>query len=180
MHWGRAPLGCAGLLAGVAARAQRREYMQLLSDCQRLYCEARLALVADVVAMRMAEYMREPLPSLTRSGCSYLMQVCPLMLVLHSNSASSCICMLTCRACHEFAVGVVSQGFMLTALHCMFKGVWIICASVALASVPHWLHRFRSTTVTDVGRLRRCARWSTSCTTSSSQRQMATGVFWRP
>ena len=87
--WGRASLGSAGLLAGVAARAQRREYMQLLSDCQRLYCEARLALVADVVAMRMAEYMREPLPSLTRSGCSYLMQVWPRMLVLHSNSAQA-------------------------------------------------------------------------------------------
>ncbi len=65
---------CAGLLAGVAARAQRREYMQLLADCQRGYCEVRLLLVADVVGARMAEYSREPLPSLTRSGCSYLMQ----------------------------------------------------------------------------------------------------------
>ena len=124
----------------MAARAQRREYMQLLSDCQRLYCEARLALVADVVAMRMAEYMREPLPSLTRCGCSYLMQVWPLMHVLRSNSASSCIYMPTCRACHEFAVGIASQGFTLTALHCMLKGVWIDFASVALASVPHQLH----------------------------------------
>lgn len=68
--------GCAGLLAGVAARAQRREYMQLLADCQRVYCEARLSLVAEVVAARMADYAREALPSLTRSGCSYLMQVC--------------------------------------------------------------------------------------------------------
>ena len=65
---------CAGLLAGVAARAQRREYMQLLADCQRGYCEVRLQLVADVVGARMAEYAREPLPALTRSGCSYLMQ----------------------------------------------------------------------------------------------------------
>ena len=61
----------------MAARAQRREYMQLLADCQRVYCEARLLLVAEVVAARMAEYTREALPSLTRSGCSYLMQVCP-------------------------------------------------------------------------------------------------------
>lgn len=67
-------LHIAGLLAGVAARAQRREYMQLLADCQRVYCEMRLLLVADVVAARMADYSREPLPSLTRSGCSYLMQ----------------------------------------------------------------------------------------------------------
>ena len=85
---GRASIGSAGLMAGVAARAQRREYMQLLSDCQRLYCEARLALVADVVAMRMAEYMREPLPSLTRCGCSYLMQVWPKIFALHSTLAS--------------------------------------------------------------------------------------------
>ena len=69
---------CAGLLAGVAARAQRREYMQLLADCQRVYCEVRLLLVADLVAARMGEYAREPLPSLTRSGCSYLMQACAL------------------------------------------------------------------------------------------------------
>lgn len=96
--------------------------MQLLSDCQRLYSEARLALVADVVAMRMAEYMREPLPSLTRSGCSYLMQVWPRMLVLHSHLASLCICMPTCRACHEFAVDIVSQIFTPTVLHCTFKG----------------------------------------------------------
>ena len=77
------------MLAGVAARAQRREYMQLLSDCQRLYCEARLALVADVVAARMAEYMREPLPSLTRGGCSYLMQVRRVVLLLHCKLAST-------------------------------------------------------------------------------------------
>jgi len=69
-------LQCTGLLAGVAAKGQRREHMQLLADCQRVYCDARLMLVADVVAARMAEYCREPLPSLTRSGCSYLMQVC--------------------------------------------------------------------------------------------------------
>ncbi len=59
----------------MAARAQQREYTQLLADCQRVYCEARLSLVGEVVATRMAEYAREALPSLTRSGCSYLMQV---------------------------------------------------------------------------------------------------------
>ena len=95
-------------------RAQRREYMQLLSDCQRLYCEARLALVADVVAMRLAEYMREPLPSLTRCGCSYLMQVWPLTLVLDSNPASIFFCMPTCRACHEVAMDIVTQSFTLS------------------------------------------------------------------
>ncbi len=63
------------LLAGIAARAKRPEYAQLLADCQRLYCEVRLGLVSDIIAARIAEHAREPLPSLTRSGCSYLMQV---------------------------------------------------------------------------------------------------------
>lgn len=59
----------------MAARAKRPEYAQLLTDCQRVYCEVRLGLVAEITADRIAEYAREPLPSLTRSGCSYLMQV---------------------------------------------------------------------------------------------------------
>ncbi|EIE20882.1 Sec34-domain-containing protein [Coccomyxa subellipsoidea C-169] len=70
--------GLKGLLAGVAARAKRPEYAQLLTDCQRVYCEVRLGLVAEITADRIAEYAREPLPSLTRSGCSYLMQVCQM------------------------------------------------------------------------------------------------------
>ncbi|BDA42423.1 Conserved oligomeric Golgi complex subunit 3 [Coccomyxa sp. Obi] len=70
--------GLKGLLAGVAARAKRPEYAQLLADCQRVYCEVRLGLVAEITADRIAEYAREPLPSLTRSGCSYLMQVCQM------------------------------------------------------------------------------------------------------
>jgi hypothetical protein len=65
----------AGLLAGVAARAQRPEYAQLLADCQRAYCDTRLSLVTGVVAERVVDYAREPLPTLTRNGCSYLMQV---------------------------------------------------------------------------------------------------------
>lgn len=65
---------CAGLLAGLAARGARPEYAQLLADCQRLYCEVRLGLVAGVTAQRIAAYAREPLPQRTRSGCAYLMQ----------------------------------------------------------------------------------------------------------
>ena len=79
----------------MAARAQRREYMQLLADCQRVYCEARLSLVAEVVAVRMAEYAREALPSLTRSGCSYLMQVGLRSLLLS--------CGIHCNMCSGFA-----------------------------------------------------------------------------
>jgi len=71
------PPGSAGLLAGLAARAGRPEYAQLLADCQRLYCEVRLGLVAGVTAQRVAAYAREPLPQRTRSGCAYLMQARP-------------------------------------------------------------------------------------------------------
>lgn len=77
---------CSGLLAGVAARAKRPEYAQLLADCQRLYCEVRLGLVSEIVTERIADFAREPLPSLTRSGCSYLMQV----LLLPPNFHNAC------------------------------------------------------------------------------------------
>ena len=76
----------SGLLAGVALRAKRPEYAQLLADCQRVYCEVRLGLVAEITADRIAEYAREPLPSLTRSGCSYLMQVSAPVRVITSSS----------------------------------------------------------------------------------------------
>lgn len=64
--------------------------MQLLADCVRGYCEVRLALVADVVAARMAAYARDPLPSLTRSGCSYLMQVCLLCTQICRAEIAAC------------------------------------------------------------------------------------------
>ena len=64
----------AGLLHGIEVRATRPEYGQLLGDCQRAYCAARLALVGGVTRARMAAFAREPLPTLTRSGCAYLMQ----------------------------------------------------------------------------------------------------------
>ena len=65
----------SGLLHGIEARAARPEYGQLLGDCQRAYCAARFALVGSVTRARMAAFAREPLPTLTRSGCAYLMQV---------------------------------------------------------------------------------------------------------
>ena len=77
-----------GLLAGIAVRAKRPEYAQLLTDCQRVYCEVRLGLVAAITAERVAEYARDPLPSLTRSGCSYLMQV-RLPVSAHAPSTST-------------------------------------------------------------------------------------------
>eukprot|EP00850_Spirogloea_muscicola_P001883 SM000007S20843 [mRNA] locus=s7:535084:547309:+ [translate_table: standard] len=67
------------LLEEMEGRSSRKEYAQLLSDCHTVYCEQRLFLVQNVVQHRVAEYARkEPLASLTRSGCAYLMQVCQL------------------------------------------------------------------------------------------------------
>jgi hypothetical protein len=65
----------AGLLQGVEARVKRPEYARLLADCQAQYCGARLGLVEPVVRQRVAAFARQPLPTLTRSGCAHLMQV---------------------------------------------------------------------------------------------------------
>lgn len=67
---------CAvGLLQGLEARVQRPEYAQVLADCQQMYCEIRLQLVAGVAQARFQSYAKEPLPTLTRNGWSTLMQV---------------------------------------------------------------------------------------------------------
>ncbi|KAJ3686770.1 hypothetical protein LUZ61_015934 [Rhynchospora tenuis] len=65
------------ILKEIEDRASRKEYEQILSECHKLYCEQRLYLIKGIVQQRVSEYAkREPLPSLTRSGCAYLMQVC--------------------------------------------------------------------------------------------------------
>ena len=69
------PAAIAGLLQGVEARVKRPEYARLLADCQAQYCGARLGLVEPVVRQRVAAFARQPLPTLTRSGCAHLMQV---------------------------------------------------------------------------------------------------------
>ncbi|KAJ4968835.1 hypothetical protein NE237_015536 [Protea cynaroides] len=67
------------LLEEIESRSSRKEYAQLLAECHRLYCEQRLSLVRGIVHQRISEYAKkEALPSLTRSGCAYLMQVCQL------------------------------------------------------------------------------------------------------
>ncbi|XP_043696774.1 conserved oligomeric Golgi complex subunit 3 isoform X2 [Telopea speciosissima] len=67
------------LLEEIESRSSRKEYAQLLSECHRLYCEQRLSLVKGIVHQRISEFAKkEALPSLTRSGCAYLMQVCQL------------------------------------------------------------------------------------------------------
>jgi len=65
------------ILGEIEGRAARKEYVQILSECHKLYCEQRLYLIKGIVQQRVSEYAKkEPLPSLTRSGCAYLMQVC--------------------------------------------------------------------------------------------------------
>lgn len=67
------------LMQEIENRSSRKEYSQVLADLTSLYCEQRLALVQGVVSSRIADYAkREALPSLTRSGCAYLGQVCLL------------------------------------------------------------------------------------------------------
>ncbi|KAG4378467.1 hypothetical protein GLYMA_17G045100v4 [Glycine max] len=63
------------LLEEIESRSSRREYGQILAECHRLYCEQRLSLIRAIVQRRISEFAKkESLPSLTRSGCAYLIQ----------------------------------------------------------------------------------------------------------
>ncbi|KAI5674145.1 hypothetical protein M9H77_14509 [Catharanthus roseus] len=76
----------------IESRRSRKEYVQLLAECHKIYCEQRLSLVRGIVQQRISEFSKkEALPSLTRSGCAYLMQVCQLehQLFSHFFPASS-------------------------------------------------------------------------------------------
>ncbi|XP_052181598.1 conserved oligomeric Golgi complex subunit 3 [Diospyros lotus] len=67
------------VLEEIESRSPRKEYVQILAECHKLYCEQRLSLVKGIVQQRISEFSKkEKLPSLTRSGCAYLMQVCQL------------------------------------------------------------------------------------------------------
>ncbi|KAL0344983.1 UNVERIFIED_CONTAM: Conserved oligomeric Golgi complex subunit [Sesamum radiatum] len=67
------------VLEEIESRKPRKEYVQLLTECHKLYCEQRLSLVRGIAHQRISEFAKkEALPSLTRSGCAYLMQVCQL------------------------------------------------------------------------------------------------------
>lgn len=67
------------ILEEIESRSSRKEYAQILAECHKLYCEQRLSLVKGIVLQRISEFSKkEALPSLTRSGCAYLMQVCQL------------------------------------------------------------------------------------------------------
>ncbi|KAE9457763.1 hypothetical protein C3L33_10336, partial [Rhododendron williamsianum] len=67
------------VLEEIERRSPRKEYVQILAECHKLYCEQRLSLVKGIVHRRISEFSKkDKLPSLTRSGCAYLMQVCQL------------------------------------------------------------------------------------------------------
>ncbi|XP_059634500.1 conserved oligomeric Golgi complex subunit 3 [Cornus florida] len=67
------------VLEEIESRSPRKEYVQILAECHKLYCEQRLSLVKGIVHQRISEFAKkEELPSLTRSGCAYLKQVCQL------------------------------------------------------------------------------------------------------
>ncbi|XP_072071429.1 conserved oligomeric Golgi complex subunit 3 isoform X1 [Arachis hypogaea] len=67
------------LLEEIESRSSRKEYGQMLAECHKLYCEQRLSLIRNIVHRRISEFSKkESLPSLTRSGCAYLLQVCQL------------------------------------------------------------------------------------------------------
>lgn len=67
------------VLEEIESRSSKKEYVQILDECHKLYCEQRLSLVKGIVQQRISEFSKkEALPSLTRSGCAYLMQVCQL------------------------------------------------------------------------------------------------------
>eukprot|EP00891_Asterochloris_glomerata_P005633 jgi/Astpho2/5633/e_gw1.00079.14.1_t len=69
--------GLSGLLKGIEGRAElAAEYAQLLADCQQIYCDTRLLLVVPVVQQHILDSSAEPLPTLMRQGCAYLIQVC--------------------------------------------------------------------------------------------------------
>ncbi|EOA34883.1 hypothetical protein CARUB_v10022466mg [Capsella rubella] len=80
------------VLEEIESRSARKEYVQILAECHRLYCEQRLSLVKGIVHQRVSDFAKkEALPSLTRSGCAYLMQVCHMehQLFTHFFPASS-------------------------------------------------------------------------------------------
>ncbi|KAK1668330.1 hypothetical protein QYE76_056489 [Lolium multiflorum] len=63
----------------IESRSAKKEYAQILSECHSLFCEQRLYLIRGMVQQSISEFAKnEALPSLTRSGCAYLMEACQL------------------------------------------------------------------------------------------------------
>ena len=73
-----ATIDLRAVIAEMEARADKREYAQLLSECHSEYCDQRLALCMPVVEQRMSVFAApgKPLDSLVRSGSAYLLLLC--------------------------------------------------------------------------------------------------------
>ncbi|KAK8937019.1 hypothetical protein KSP39_PZI012323 [Platanthera zijinensis] len=79
VHFKAAASELKPVLMEMESRSSRKEYAQILMECHRMYYEQRLSLVKSIVQQRISEFSKkEALPSLTRSGCAYLIQVCQL------------------------------------------------------------------------------------------------------
>ncbi len=70
-----APSHPPGLFKELESRAQRSEYRRLLAECQSVYSQARLQLVAPFVQQRVAMLAGNDVPVLMRSGYEYLLRV---------------------------------------------------------------------------------------------------------
>lgn len=92
VHFKAAASELKPVLEEIESRSSRKEYSQILMECHRMYYEQRLSLVKSIVQQRISEFSKkEELPSLTRSGCAYLIQVCQLehQLFVHFFPSSS-------------------------------------------------------------------------------------------
>ena len=152
----------AGLLQGVEARVKRPEYARLLADCQAQYCGARLGLVEPVVRQRVAAFARQPLPTLTRSGCAHLMQVLAL-----DNRADAFELTCALRRGYGLYTGLVQA----QAAH--RKLIRILCLACGLEQK---CRPAKDTNHSSMLRQCRSARWSTSYSSTSSPAASADGA----
>jgi len=71
------------LLQGIEARSGASpEYARLLRECQNLHCETRLGLIKPSVTAHLKELKGQALPTVLRSGCTFLLHVAQLEVQL--------------------------------------------------------------------------------------------------
>ena len=71
------------LLQGIEARSDTSpEYARLLYECQNLHCETRLGLIKPSVIAHLKELKGQPLPTVLRSGCTFLLHIAQLEVQL--------------------------------------------------------------------------------------------------
>ncbi len=71
------------LLQGIEARSNTSpEYARLLHECQNLHCETRLSLMKPSVTTHLKALQGQPLPTVLRSGCTFLLHIAQLEVQL--------------------------------------------------------------------------------------------------